>query len=305
MSFAPSGSAAPSSSPQGPGAPQPQGGTPASEGGSDFFKTQFESTKAELARTKQGMQKLNSDFDMLRRSKEESDGQWGKLKDVFAPEAPREADPVKEYEAEMDQVIEAAIEAERNGRPIPMTARAHLAALTARIEQAKFMKEARDEIAALKAQNQRLSDPRQTVYNQAYATMDSLVQQGLDSIYGGAPEYGQVKASQFDSVTKQMATYIQKLRQASPDKWERLARDPQQMQSFVQHHLRQNLPPKAVELLERDNLQNTEQSTGELWAAFRETQKIQDPTERRRVQTRIREDIVARMAGPQKRQQRG
>ncbi len=290
----------------GPGVPQSHGGGGADGGaGGEFdFASAFKSTKAELEKTKGGMQKLSQDFDMLRKTKSSDDQRWQKLQEVFSPQEPKEADPVSEFEAEMDQVINAAIESERAGRPIPMTARAHIAALQARIEQAKFQKEMLSQIQELKAATQRANDPQAAINNSAYATMDNFVQNSLDQIYGDGQNYIPVKRAQFDAVTKRMSGVIHELKTKAPEKWDRIRRSKELMQGFVQHHVKEILPPKAVQLLEQDHLSKTEMTTDELWRAFQEAGAIQNPEERKSVRERIRQDIVGRM-GPAARRRPG
>lgn len=247
------------------------------------------------------MQRLASDFEALKREKAKGDDTLGKLRDVFSPQDAKAPDPLEAIEAEMDTVIQAAYEADKRGEPIPLTARGYLAALKAQADGIKFQNQLLERLAKIEGQANRAADPQSTINNQAYANLDNYVQQGLDRIYGQAENYTPVKKQQFNAVTNQMSQDLKRIMQERPEAWDQLRRDPSRQQAFVNHYLRQQLPPKAVEILERETLQNTDMTSTELMNAFREAGQIQDIEKRREIRAAIRQDILARMSGPQRR----
>lgn len=291
-------SSAPSPSASAPVAPKTVGGSPAAEGGDFDYKSEFTRTRKDLDDTRAGMEGLT-------RKTQEQEKTLGKLREAFDPNAGEQGgDPIEAIDAEMDSIINAAYEADKAGRPIPMTAKAYLAALQTRKDHLEFQKEIREELKKIGGQAQQANDPQMTVNRQAYSNIDSFVQQGLDQIYGLDESYLGVKKEQFGSLTRQMSATVREMQAKNPGAWDRMRRDPQLQRQFVNQYLRQNLPPRAVEILERENLQNTPMSQQELFKAFDEAKAIKDPKARAELRTKIRQDILSHM-GPQDRRARG
>lgn len=271
-----------------PSAPQPVGGSGAAEGGSFDYKGELERTRGELHQTRSGMESLSQKTGAQEKTLE-------RLREAFDPEGGgrKAQDPVAAIDAEMDEVINLAYEADKAGKPIPMTTKAYLAALQTRKDHLEFQKEIRDQMKALTGKADAANDPQVAVNRQAYGNMDSFVQQGLDQVYGLDESYRGVKANQFTAITKMMTSEIRAIQKSNPDAWERIRRDPNQQRAFVNHYLRQNLPPRAVEILEKENLQNTPMSQQELLNAFDEAAQIKDQKVRADVRAKIRQEILA------------
>lgn len=286
-SSGPSAGSAPAArgAPGAPSSPRTQGGNPAAEGGDFDFRGAHERTSRELESTRGELEKL--------RGKADADGKvLERLRSAFDPESTKGPSQKEQLESEMDEVINAAYAADKAGKSIPLTTKAYLHALQNRIDLLNFMEEMRGTTKDIGAKAEAANDPQTTVNRGAYARLDASIQRGLDQLYGMDDSSAPTKSHLFKAVTGQVIDYIKKLQKAKPEVWDRIRRDPGELDRMALHYLKQTLPPQAVRMMEQQNLQNTPMTEGELMRAFQEAEEIQDPKQRRSVRDRIRGEIL-------------
>lgn len=201
---------------------------------------------------------------------------------------------IADLEAEMDQYLHAAIEAEKRGSPIPLTTKNGIDNLKNRIDFLQYKREMEKERQDLREQVKRLSNPSNTIDQQAYSNIDSHIVASLETIFG--PQDTQVKEAQFYAISKQIADEVSAIQKQDPQLWDRIRRDHKAQVRLVNNFVKQNIPPKARELLEQDRVRRTPLSTNELLSAWKEAKELAktDPGMMRTVQE-LREQLVGRL----------
>lgn len=262
---------------------------------------------------------FNQMLEALQNDREQESSQWSKkynqlegqhrqtsqtldkIRQVFAPDSgdtPSEAEQrVAGYEAQLDHYMQAAIEAERRGQPIPLTTNLAIQLFQGKIEQEREREQLFGELAQLKQAMKIAQNPDNQVDNITYQALDTNVLQAMDVLYGKAPS--DVKSYQFQAVTKALGAEIKDLKRNDPELWAEIRRDPNRQASMVRHFVKQTIPPKAREILMEDQIKREPMSTEELRQAFREADGIDDPKERQRIKVAIRQEIVGRQFGGQ------
>jgi hypothetical protein len=222
-----------------------------------------------------------------------------KIRQVFAPDSTESGSKTEQriaaYEAQLDHYMQAAIEAERRGQPIPLTTNLAIQLFQGKIEQERERENFGSELAQLKAILARVDNPETQIDNQTYQNIDTSVLRSLDVLYGKEPN--DVKSYQFQAVTKAIGAEIRDLKRNDPELWSEIRRDPQRQAKFVQHFVKQTIPPKAREIMQEDQIRREPMSVDELYSAFREAGNIEDPKERQRIKTAIRQEIIGRQFG--------
>lgn len=247
----------------------------------------------EARRARQEAQSLRSTFDKrdteFRQTKETLD----RVRQAFVPEEQSKApDPIADLEEQMDYYLEQAMEAKARGGGIPLTTNLALKFFQSQIENHKTQQQLLQEIAALKAQTEKANSPDRTVNDHAYAQMEGQIQNALDSLYGDDQGSLGTKRTVYQGVVQLLQADLTELQQKAPHKWDMLRRNPQELAKIVQSAVQRIVPPRAMQIIQQEQLQNTPMKEGELWAAFREADNIKDPNERRRIKTQIRQDIL-------------
>lgn len=301
MSVQGSAAAAPQSAGQSgssEGAGLGQGGDSGGAGGDAFdYRAAFTSTQRALEDTRK-------EFTGFKKTVEERDKRYGdsadkisKIQEIFNPKEQSAPDPVVEWERQMDYYIEQALEADKAGRGMPLTTNLAISHYKSMIENHRQRTELMETIQALKGQVESLSNPSHAVNQQAYGQIDSNIKRGLDALYGAGDDNLPQKQALFQAVGQQIAGVLQELQQKNPRRWDMMRRDPQALQDLANRALKMNVPPKALQMLEEEQLRNTPMGLAELRQAFKEADSIKDPRERGEVKTKIRQEIFAAMNG--------
>jgi hypothetical protein len=204
---------------------------------------------------------------------------------------------IKHYEGLIDQYLGAAIEAERAGKPIPLTVQNALESFKGQIDLLQENKRVTKELATLKDAVEKATDPSRAVDQTAFSSMDSLLINGLNTVYGATDDMEPVKRSQFRAVAQTINTEIQRLQQEEPHMWDRIRRHPEDQRKLVNHFIRQAIPPRARELMEEDQVRRTPMTDAQLKQAFREARGIEDPQTKEATRTQIRQQLLERMVG--------
>lgn len=273
--------------------------SPAAEGGAPDFQSMLAAMQQESgARYQELDSRYNATSKELGSTKETLD----RLRAALSPETGGgKGDPggfeskISAAEAQLDQYLAAAVEAERQKRPIPLTTNLAVQFFQQQIEMLKEKQTHQTELADMKRQLAALSNPERQIDVTAYSNIDTQVHTALQQVYGDNDDYAAQRTHQFDAITKQIGSEIKELKKDDPDLWDRIRRDPKSQAKLVRHFVEKNIPPRARQILEEDHVKKTPMTTNELMEAFREAkEKIKDPREREQITSRIRQELLAR-----------
>jgi hypothetical protein len=197
----------------------------------------------------------------------------------------------------MDQYIQAAIDAERAGRPIPLTANAAIKSLKFQISQIQ-RNEAKDaEIAALQRQLKEQGNPARQIDVQAYSNIDGHLMSALKTVYGADFNI----MPHFNAIGGQIVDEIKQIQREEPETWDRIRRDPTYQRKMVNYFVEQSIPPKARQLLQEEQIRQTPLTGQDLHAAWRETKELlsKDPQNGalRKQLGEIREQLLSTVVG--------
>lgn len=267
----------------------------ASEGGDFDFQSflqshrqEMESVRSELGKKDGELKKTSKVIDSLRQALTGEDVA-PKKKDRYESE-------VEDAQTQLDKIIEIALEAERSGRPMPLTASLGVQLQKFRIDSLNKQKQFMQVIGELQEKVERMSDPGNQADAQIFASMDTALEGALDQIYG--PEDQRTKAVMFRAVTDSIVADIKDLKKSDPNAWREIRRKPDLQRKLVNYHLKQTIPPKARQIMEEDNVRKTPLTGNELIAAWREAKELgkSDPRAARYAEE-IRQQILAEKFG--------
>lgn len=225
-----------------------------------------------------------------------------KLKGVFEPsKGDVQESPVGKWEQQLDYYIEQAMEAKNRGQPIPLTANLAVELFQGKIDAHKREEALLRRIDQLEGGMKEQTDPRTAINQRAYADFDSHIKNGLERMFGTESRTLDARRTQFNAIGKQVADAVRELQRVAPQKWEEIARSPERIRQIAHNALRNNMPPKAVQMIEQENLRNTPMSQGELLQALKESKSIKDPVKRAEIATQIRQEYFSGMTNQSKR----
>jgi len=196
-----------------------------------------------------------------------------------------EAEATPWYEDMQDYYLKQAMEAEKEGQGIPLTA--NLAVKLA--EVARQNEALTKQLEDLTKKQQVMADPMVQLDNQTYMNIDTTIENQLGKIYGEVPAF------QFDAITKELSSTINQIKKDHPQAWDEIRRSPTKQQQLANHFVMKNVPPKAREMMQNEKIQNTPMTQQELLQAFDESKEIEDPKQRTRIQQNIRQSILEQM----------
>lgn len=261
------------------------------------YQSAFKSQSKKLQDTQQSLSQFQQEWEGKKGDLE----LVSKLKGVFEPPKGGEQaeSPVGEWERQLDFYIEQAVEAKNRGQGIPLTANLAISHFKAQIENYNTQQEQKKLIQELRQRLDHVQDPSHNLNQRAFYNFDTHIKNGLERVYGKDQSTLPQRQAQFRAIGQQVSAAIQDLMQKNPQRWDQMRRDPAEIEQLANRALRMNMPPKAVQMIEQENLRNTPMSMGELRRAFKEADSIKDESERTRVKTSIRQDILAMSMGGQ------
>lgn len=275
------------------GGSQGAGGTKEGAGAFDY-QSAFKSQQKKIQEQDQSFSKLHQEWEGKKGDLE----LVSKLKGVFEPpKGDTKESPVANWEKQLDFYIEQAVEAKNRGQGIPLTANLAISHFKSLIENHQAQEKLHQTIAEMRQQLQEVRDPGHQLNQRAYGNFDTHIKNGLERIYGNDPSTFGSRQAQFRAIGQQVSQALQELQRTNPQRWDMIRRDPKEIEAIANRALRMNLPPKAVQMIEQEQLRNTPMSVGELRQAFKEAASIKNDSERTRVQEKIRQDILALTMG--------
>lgn len=246
------------------------------------YKALFSKTHQDLEVTKAEAENIKKEFSNFKQDVQKTQEVISKMKEVFAGgEGTQNSDPIAQeisaLEEEIQDYVDAAIRADKAGKPINMTVKIGIARAKDRIEFLKEKQAWAKEKEELKKDLKRVSDPNQRALDAMFIQTDDLIEQSLKTIYPN--EDSDVREAQFAAIQKLVDKEFKNLHDNFPDDWRRLQRDKNALKKLVTFCVEKSIPPKARELLKEDKIRRTPLSGDELYAAYKEAKElaVKDP----------------------------
>lgn len=275
----------------------------AEQGGEDFKIDVNELARdyqSRMGETQSALERSNHELQQVRQTASKNDKVLEGLRKVLVGEDGEQTDPadaqVADLESQIDQYLTAAVQAERAGRPIPLTVNAAVQALKGQIQSIRQNQGLQREIATLKGTVDRVSHPEHGLDQQAFSDLDSKIINALETVYGKSADMQSVKNAQWKAVSQLVADEIKGLRKAEPELWDRIRRNPKDRSEMVAHFVKQVIPPRARQLLEDEQVRNTPLTLQDYWAAWEETKQLKDPQQAMKLRAELRPKILEEIA---------
>lgn len=273
----------------------------AASGGGDLnFQDLFESTQKELQSTKAESQQMQQRLKLVGDESKKTGETLERIKAALMGNQLQETEKsgveteIESLQQQMDYYIQQAIEAERKGSPIPLTANLAVQSLKHRIEYLQERETHKKEMAELKRQLREQGDPARGVDQIAYSNIDSHLSSVLATIYGPDED----TSVQREAISKLIVNELKDLQKTEPQAWDRIRRDQTAQKKLVNHFAEKIIPPKARQILQTDEIRRTPIGTPELINAWREAKELAakgDPQAKQYAE-QIRSQILQRMA---------
>lgn len=271
----------------------------ASGGGELNFQELFESTQRELSDTKSHAAQIEQRLKLVDSQTKQTNESLQRVRTALMGEednsqapSPTEA-KIQGLQAQMDQYIEAAIEAERAGRPIPLTVNSAVQSLKFQIETLQEREQYQREIAELKAKIDQTSNPANQIDQMAYSNIDSHLVSALSTIFG--PE--EDTSAQFQAISNQIVKEIKDLKKSEPATWDRVRRDKSAQAKLVNYFVEKSIPPRARQLMRDDQIRREPISNDEMLNAYREAKELaaKGNGDARKHATELRQELLQRV----------
>lgn len=204
-----------------------------------------------------------------------------RMQKVFAPEEM----PVDVDEQFLDTYLQAAVDAEKAGSPIPLTTNLAVKLIEAR----KTQQQLEDRLKKIENQNKEFQDPNITADRRAYESIDAEMERTLAAMYGAGGYAPQVLTATANLVVEE----IKRLKVDNPAAWDAIKRNPDNQRKLVGHFAQKVVPQRYQEAAQREYLSEYKMSAPELMQAFREASQIEDPGQKAKVKESIRQQLLS------------
>jgi hypothetical protein len=185
-----------------------------------------------------------------------------KLEGLFKSETPREG-------AWHDKVLQAAIEAERQGGSMPLTVEISNELLKTQQANKALM----EKLAAIEQKQQLKDNPAFQADQAAYVQIDQYMAQGLANVFGG-----NIPKPVAVAITQDLAQRIQEEQQTNPQRWAQIRSNPEAMRQIVRNAIAQTIPPEARRIQHQHQVENAVYEPEEILENIREAnQLLRDP----------------------------
>lgn len=242
----------------------------------------------------QYVQQQNQELESLKSQHKQNSSLLDGLKNLFTGKEEK-PDPLQSFREKQDYYLQTALQAERDGNPIPLTANLATDFYDSQITQAEKEQALMQEIQELKKQVSTLKDPRARSANEAYRNIDNLISKNIDKIYGHDDSMMQVKETQFNAVATTLSNQIKEIQKNHPDVWAEIERSPDKQERLVSAIVSKSLPPKVRQMIEDDHVKRTPMADGELLQAFAELKQMPDDfPDKAKIMGQLRQEILMR-----------
>jgi len=215
--------------------------------------------------TQEQLYQLHEQQQSLASENQSLKGTLDKLRAAFAPESQGSDDQGPDLEW-YDDLLRVGMEAEKAGRPIPVTI--DLATRTkAVVEQNADL---RRQIADLEKRVKHISNPDTLNNNRVYENIDNTIHNSIEAMYGKVePQFARY-------VSSVVADDVRELQTKHPDAWARVRGSHQLQEKLVQRALQQALPENVRNKLREDYLRDSPMTKDDLAQAYAEAEQFKD-----------------------------
>ena len=212
----------------------------------ETMTTQFgnESTTGEAPGGGEQFQQMQQQFQQMQEQLQRTQGELStargsaqtleKLKAALG--APHEEEEGPDW---FDTVLAQALEAEKAGRPIPLTVRIATELKQSQEANAKMLQE----LQRLKQGQAALQSPDAHQNAMAYSQIDSLINNKIEAIYGGQNPHIH------GAVTNALAAELKQLQATQPQVWSQVRSNPQHLEALTNSFIAKVVPPQAMNIL--------------------------------------------------------
>jgi len=169
-----------------------------------------------------------------------------------------------------DDVLRAAMEAEKQGQGMPLTVKISTQLLEQQKANAKLMAE----LEQLKSRENMRSNPQFQMDQAAFNHIDQFMSRELEAAYDGS-----IPKPVAVAVTQDLVQRIQHTQQHDPELWSRIRSNPELMQRVVRQAVAQAVPPEARRVVAQQALENATYSPQDIQASIREAQELMQQAE--------------------------
>lgn len=227
-----------------------------------------------LAQHQQEFAKQGKTVSALTQKLSANEAQLQRVRKAFVgdeEEAPSEYQTrVGEHNKLMDYFLQQGLDAERAGKPMPLTVTLGTKLAQLGIQAEERAEKLERELAEIKQTLGRHSNPAFRQSEQAAAIMDGMVQEAVSQVYGDDPTLEVTRNVQYDAVCKRIDAEIRDLVKNEPQTWAKVRSNPQAMRRMVNHFMGELIPPAVRQQMEHQRIMDTPQTAQELWTAFNE-----------------------------------
>lgn len=157
-----------------------------------------------------------------------------RIQQAFAPQQ-QEANPLGWY----DEALDAFIEAEKAGKPMPLTGKIATVLAQNQKEVLELQRLVREQSETIK----KLQNPTSAANQRAFAAMDDAITTTLEGMYGEVP------VAFHDAVSQEIEGVIKTLMREAPEKWEQIRRSEVFQKRLVAYCAQKLVPPKARQVM--------------------------------------------------------
>lgn len=230
----------------------------------------LDSTRGELTQTRQELEQLRGQStaanQTLQRLQQALSGEDKAAKQVV--------DRVPGLRAQLDEYLQAAIDNERRGTPMPLTTNMAVQLFEHLIGYEGDKAAQRRELAEIKKKLERHSDPMEQQTQAALYDLDGKVMTALNTIYGPGDEYNDIKGAQYNAITEVIGRQLSKLQREDPATFDQIIRQPNARANLVRMQVERAIPPRARAVLEQDAVERHDASMEELMEALRNARSL-------------------------------
>jgi hypothetical protein len=245
------------------------------------------SLEAEVGNTRQEAQQARRESAQLAQT-------VGKIREAFVPNEPARGD---EW---YDDFIDAMLEAEKAGKPMPLTGK--LGTVLAQVQKERNQDKA--QLAQLMEIVKQLKNPSNVADQRAFANMDDQIITTLEDMYGE-----DVPPAFAEAVSSEILSILDVIQREAPEKWKKIARSESMQRKLVLHCSQKLVPPKARETMisqYESQRPTTTQDFEQGWNEIAQLEELArrgevDPREVGRLKTELRQQwLEYKFNGPSK-----
>lgn len=255
-----------------------QGGSSAESGGEveDFgqllqeAQEQLVETRGHLDQTRQEVNQVRGESAAARQTLERLQRALSGDEDRDRQAGRQRSEKTTALKAQLDEYLQAALDAERRGSPIPLTTNLAVQFFEQAIAGEKDKAALEAELAKMRSKIEQATDPAQSLAMTAYTDIDGKIITALNTIYGAGDEYEDVKQGQFKAIADMVVGELRHMQRDDPAKYDQIIRQPNARAGLVRRFVERAIPPRARAIMQQDNLERTEMSIDETLGALRQ-----------------------------------